>query len=150
MGFDMGVINQLLIAHASEAEAALASDDPSRQWDGFYCQGLDNIKLITLWTLIETGSADDRFEERLDQVRTLSSGEQGPWLDIVPSAMLAFLASIAGMEEGEVESLAELWGQTEELEGWRRDEIIDLVRTIGDAAETAQPEGKTLFIWTSL
>ena len=146
----MGVLNHLLIAHASEADAVAASDEPSRTWDGFFCRGLHRIKLATLWALVETGSVDDRLEQRLDQIRTIPEGDRGPWVDVLPPKMLASLASIAAMEEDEQESIAERWGQTEELEGWEVSEILDLVHSIGDTAETAQLENKTLLIWTSL
>jgi hypothetical protein len=146
----MGVLNHLLVAYPSEAEAIAASDEPSQTWDGFFCRGLDRIKLATLWALVETGSADDRLEQRLDQIRTIPEGDHGPWVDIVPTKMLASLASIAAMEEEGRASIAERWGQTDELEGWDAFEILDLLRTIGDTAETAQLEGKTLLIWTSL
>ena len=54
------------------------------------------------------------------------------------------------MEEDEQESLAERWGQTEELTGWDATEVIDIVRNIGDMAESALLENKTLLNWTSL
>jgi hypothetical protein len=54
------------------------------------------------------------------------------------------------MEGDEQESISERWGQTDELEGWEASEILDLMSSIGDAAETAQLENKTLLIWTSL
>ena len=146
----MGVLNHLLIAHPSEVDAVAASDEPSQTWDGFFCRGLDRIKLATLWALVETGSADDRLEQRLDQIRTIPEGDRGPWVDVVPAKMLASLASIAAMEEGEQESIAERWAQTDELEAWQASEILDLVRTVGDTAETAQLENKTLLMWTSL
>jgi hypothetical protein len=145
----MGVLNHLLIADASEADAVAASDEPSQTWDGCFCRGLDRIKLVTLWALVESDSPDDRLEQRLDAIRTIPEGDQGPWVDIVPPKMFASLASIAAMEEDEQESLAERLGQTEELDGWEASEVIDLVRSIGDA-ESAQRENKMLLVWTSL
>lgn len=113
-------------------------------------RGLDRIKLATLWALVEAGSAEDTLEQRLDEIRTIPEGDQGPWVDIVPLKMLGALASIASMEEDEHESLADRWGATEELEGWDASEVLDLLRSIGDTAESAQLEKKTLLIWTSL
>jgi hypothetical protein len=146
----MGILNHLLVAHASEADAVAVSDEPSQTWDGFFCRGLDRIKLATLWALVESGSPDDRLEERLDQVRTIPEGDQGPWVDIVPTKMLSALASIAAMEEDEQASIAKDWGRSDELEGWDASEVLDLVRRIGDTAETAELEDKTLLIWASL
>src|SRR5262249_99559 len=119
-------------------------------WDGFFCRGLDRIKLATLWALVEADSPDDRLEQRLDAIRTIPDGDHGPWVDVLPPKMLASLAAIAAMEENDQESLAERWGQTEELDGWEASEVFDLVRSIGDTAESAQLENKTLLIWTSL
>jgi len=146
----MGVLNHLLVADASEADALLASDEPSKTWDGFFCRGLDRIKLATLWALVEAGSADNRLEQRLDAIRTISAGDRWLWVDIVPPKMLGSLTSIAAMEEDEQELLAKRWCQTEELEGWDASEVFDLVRSIGDTAESAHLENKTLVIWTSL
>jgi len=109
-----------------------------------------SLKLATLWALVECGSADDHLDERLGQIRTIPEGDRGPWVDIVPTKMLSSLAAIAVMEEDEQASLAVHWGQTEELEGWAMSDILDLVRSVGDAAETAQLDDKTLLIWTSL
>jgi hypothetical protein len=146
----MGILNHLLVAHASEAEAIVACDDPSRTWDGFFYRGLDRIKLATLWALVESGSVNDRLDERLDQIHTIPEGDEGPWVDIIPTRMLFALASIAAMEESKQTTIAEKWSRTEELEGSDPSEVFDLVRSIGDTAETAQLEDKTLLIWTSL
>jgi len=72
----MGVLSHLLVADPSEAEAVLASDDPSRTWAGFFYRGLDRIKLATLWAIAETGSASERLEQRLDEICTIPEGEQ--------------------------------------------------------------------------
>ncbi len=146
----MGMVSQVLIASPSEADAVAASDEPSQTWDGFTYRGLDRIKLATLWALVESGSVNNRIDERLDQIRTIPEGDQGPWVDIIPTRMLSVLSSIGAMEGDEQASVAEDWGRTEELEGWDPSEVLDLVRNIGDTAETAQLEGKTLLIWTSL
>jgi len=146
----MGVLNHLLVADVSEAHAVAATDEPLQTWAGFFCRGLDRIKLATLWALVEGGSPDDRLEQRLDAIRTIPEGDRGPWVDILPPEMLASLASMAAMDEDEQESLAGCWGQTEELDGWDASELFDLVRSIGDTAKSAQLEIKTLLIWTSL
>jgi hypothetical protein len=146
----MGVISTLLVARPNEAEAVLASDEPSRTWDGFSYRGLDRIKLATLWALVESNFDNDRLNDRLDQIRTIPQGDKGPWVDILPTTMLSELASIAVMEEDDQARVAELWGKTNEFRYWDRSKVIDLLRSIGDAAETAQLDGKTLLLWTSL
>lgn len=146
----MGVLNQLLIADPSDGANVIASEDPAQHWDGFTCRGLDRITLATLWALIESGTPDARFDERLGQIRTIVGGNEGPWVDVVPIEMLDFLARIAAMEDDEQEKLALNWSETEELARWEFSEVLDALRSTGDLAETAQLENKTLLIWTSL
>jgi hypothetical protein len=113
-------------------------------------RGSDRVKLATLWALIQSGSADERLDERLKQVRTVSEGDKGPWVDIVPPKMLSALASIAVMEDHEQDSLAEKWGRTDEFEGWNHSEADKLLHAIADFAASAKLEGKTLLLWTGL
>jgi hypothetical protein len=146
----MGITNILLVADSAEAAAVAQSEDPSQAWDGLSYRGLDRIELATLWALVESGSADDRFDERLEQIVTVPEGEKGPWVDVVPANMLSTLASIAAMEGKARASLAEAWSRTEEFDGWEQAEVADLLQGIGDMAETATLQGKTLLLWTSL
>ncbi len=146
----MGMINHLLVADVADAKAIAVHDDPSREWDGFFCQGLDRIKLVGLWALIEAGSPDDRSHERMDGIQTIAEGDAGPWVDVLPSAMVSALASLAAMDDTEIAGLAASLCRMEDFEGWADDEVNDLVRSIGDQAETADLKGKTLMVYTSL
>lgn len=144
----MGMMSHLLVADASEADAIVAAEEPTQAWDGFSYQGLDRVNLATFWAIVEAGLAEDRFEERLDAIRTISASDRGPWVDILPAKMLHTLATIAAMDEAEQGTVAERWGQTDELEGWDAADVLDLVRSIGDTAETALLRTKTLILWT--
>jgi hypothetical protein len=146
----MGILNHLLIALPSEADAVAACDDPSRTWDGFFFRGLDRIKLATLWLWLRLVLRMTISNSGLTRYARYAKGIKVRGLMLYQQPCLASLASLAAMEEDEQELIAERWGQTEELEGWEASEILDLVRSIGDTAETAQLEGKTLVIWTSL
>ncbi len=72
----MGVIAQLVVADPSRAEAVLGSDDPTTTWDGIGYKGLHHIQLITLWSLIDSGSPGDRFPERLHAVKVIVSRDE--------------------------------------------------------------------------
>jgi len=146
----MGVLNYLMVADFADAEAIASSSDPPQKWDGFFCHGLDRIPLATLWALVDSGLADDGLEQRLDAIKTITKGDQGPWVDIVPRMMLTSLASIAAMEEDERESLARRWGQTEEMAEWDSSDVISTIRIIGDYADSAHLANKSILIWTSL
>jgi hypothetical protein len=146
----VGVTNYLLVADAGEAESVVAHDDPPREWGGFHYRGLDRIKLVALWSLIEAGSTDDRFEQRMHAVRTIPEGDQGPWVDLAPTEMVSALASLAPMTQEEVTKLAEVLRRMEDFQGWEEAEVVELVRAVGDQAETASLEGKTLMIYSCL
>lgn len=146
----MSVTHQLLVALPAEAHAILEHDEPSRDWSGFACDGLDSIKLVALWAAVETGSTESGFEQRMDSIKTLSEGQDGPWVDVAPPSMVLALASLAGLEDDELSPLADALLAMEDFEGWDEDEVVELMRSIGDQAETAKLEGKSLVLYTTL
>lgn len=64
--------------------------------------------------------------------------------------MLGSLARIAAMDDDEQETLARDWSDTEELEAWGFSEVLEALGNVGDFAEAAVLEKKTLLIWTCL
>ncbi len=80
-GSGIGVLSHLLVADAAGVEAVAASDEPSLTWDGFFCRGLDCVKLAILWALVESGSPDDKIEQRLAWIKTIPEGDRGPRVD---------------------------------------------------------------------
>lgn len=146
----MGVSNHLLTADSSEAEAIAGHDDPSRNWEGFYYQGLDSIKLAMLCALLESGSVEGQYEARMEAIRTIAAGEQGPWVDVLPNEMVKSFASLASMDDEELSALSSVLLQVEDFSSLPDDDVIALMRTIGDQAESAELEGKTLMLYTCL
>jgi hypothetical protein len=128
----------------------LSSGDPTNSWDGFAFKGVDRVRLITLWSLIESRSPDDRFQDRSETVRVIQDEGDQRSVDVIPEKMVAALASVAALPDGDFDRLAASWGETEEFEGWEEAEVADLLRLVGDLAETAQLEGKTLLLWVEL
>ncbi len=78
----MSVIAQLVVADPSEAETVLGSDDPTNSWAGVGYKGLDNVRPISLWSLIESTSPDDRFQDRLETVRVIRDQSEQRSVDI--------------------------------------------------------------------
>lgn len=146
----MGVLSELVIADPTEVEEVRESEQPTQHWDGFSFQGLDRVKLVTLWSLIETGVADNELESRLAAVQPNTGDDHGPWVDTIPAKMLSALASVAALEEDAFAGLSGKWAATEEFEGWSQSDVEELLRGVGDAADSAQLAGKTLLLWTSL
>ena len=116
--------------------------------DGFAYTGLDRVRLITLRALAESDSPDDQFDERLDTVHVINDKDLDRWVDILPPEMVAALGTIATLNDSEFDRLARSWRDTEEFEGWKEDEVFDLLRQVSDLAETARLENQSLFLWT--
>ena len=144
----MSAITQLVIAKPSDAKVLLDSEDPLESRDGFAYTGLDRVRLITLWALAVSASPDDQFDERLDAVHVINDKDLDRWVDILPPEMVAALGTIATLDDNEFDRLARSWMDTEEFEGWKEDEVFDLLRQVSDLAETARLENKSLFLWT--
>jgi hypothetical protein len=69
----VGVTSQLVVADEGKATEVLRSDNPTAAWDGFTLKGLDDVRLITLWSLIDSGTTDDRIAERSGGVERFKS-----------------------------------------------------------------------------
>src|SRR5262245_35548662 len=134
----MGVQSELVIADSSEVDAVAASDAPSSSWNGFAFRGLDHIQLITLWALIETGSPDDDFDARLDAVPIASDSDDGPHVAVLPEKMVPVLSQVSALDEDGFQSLLGKWHSTDEFEGWNEADVSDLLREVGDLADTAR------------
>jgi hypothetical protein len=63
---------------------------------------------------------------------------------------VAELAAVAGLDDDEFEALAEAWAATEEFAGWSAAEVRDLLREMGDLAESALLQDKWVMLWQSL
>jgi hypothetical protein len=63
---------------------------------------------------------------------------------------VAELAAVAGMEGDELVRLSGAWGGTSEFEGWSGSDVSELLRAIGDLAESAALECKCLLLWQCL
>jgi hypothetical protein len=68
----------------------------------------------------------------------------------VKPEQVAELAAVAGLDDAEFEALAESWATTEEFAGWSGADVRELLRELGDLAESASLQGKCLMLWQSL
>jgi hypothetical protein len=97
--------------------------------------------------MARTSSAQfDRTKSSLGDVVGHSAGEL-PVVHVVNPEAVATLAAVAAMEGDELRELAEAWSATEEFSGWTDAEATELLRAIGDLAESASLENKCLFLW---
>jgi hypothetical protein len=145
------VHSDLVIADLDEAPAVAASDSPVAEWAGFTFNGLDSVKLCTLLSVLRSADPLVGFERYLALVQDVGSpGAKGPSVCAVAPDQVAELAGVAAMEEDEFDRVAAAWGKTEEFEGWSESETTELLRAVGDLAESASLDRKCLLLWQSL
>ena len=147
----MGVQTDVVIANQSDAQDIANSDSPATAWDGFTFNGFHNVQLCTLLSLLKACSPSTEFDHYLNVVEYITPRDQeSPVVSAVRPKEVAELAVVASLGEGEFESLAQSWGATEEFDGWTSEDVRELLRELGDLAESASLERKCLFLWQSL
>lgn len=147
----MGVQTDVVIAGLGEAQAIANTATPTVDWEGFTFNGFDRVHLCTLLSLLKTGCAGAEFESYLDAVKVAAVGsEEGPVVAAVKPEQVAALSEIAGLDQAEFETLASSWAATEEFAGWSGTDVRELLRELGDLAESAMLRGKYLMLWQSL
>lgn len=148
----MGVLSSLVIAGRAEAEAVARSDVPSQNWEGIDCKGLDNVKLGTLWAILEgVQLSHDNVMRRIDQIETVAQlSEHGPWVYGIPRPLRDLLSELAGEEADAIQEKARNWATTDELRDWDNLEVETLLQDIADLADTAKLLGQDLLLWMSL
>jgi hypothetical protein len=147
----MGVQTDIVIGDLEEAQAIANTTTPTTGWQGFTFNGFDHIHLCTLLSLLKAGNPDTEFQRYLSIVEPVSAPtKDGPAVVAVKPEQVAELAAVAELEEDEFEYLASSWAATEEFAAWSRSDVRDLLRELGDLAETALLEGKCLMVWQSL
>jgi hypothetical protein len=147
----MGVQTDVLIADPDEAQAVADTECPAVDREGFTFSGFDRVQLCTLLSILKTGAPEAEFDRYLDRIKvvTASSGEW-PVVSIVPAELVAEVSAVGGLEGDEFEVLAAAWAMTEEFEGWSPSDVRQLLRDLGDLAESASLQDKCLLLWQIL
>jgi hypothetical protein len=147
----MGVQTDVVIANLDDAQAIAETATPTRDWEGFTFNGFDHVHVCTLLSLLKTGSPDESFQHFLGIVEPIAvGGEDGPVVVGIKPEQVADLATVARVEEARFEVLAASWAATEEFAGWSKDDVRQLLRELGDLAESASLQGKCVMLWQSL
>lgn len=144
----------ILIANVDEALAVADSDAPTTNWAGFTCTGFDDdtvpIQLCTLLSLLRSGSAEAYFERYLHSIEIVESSKKDwPLVSILKPKQVRRIASVASLDDAEIEQLAASWGATDEFDGWIGSDVRDLLRQLADVANTARSQHKCIMIWRS-
>jgi hypothetical protein len=143
----VGIQSDLVVAKADEAPAVAASRQAVPQWQRLSFSGLHNVNLCTLICLVRTGQADRGFDELLGRIQIVAS-DAAEFADVwlIPGTEVASLAQIAALDDDEFDELHAAWCDTDELAAWDLDEATELLRAIGDLAETAKLRGRVLLL----
>lgn len=142
----MGVLSDLVVAPAEDAERVAHASVPSREFGGIDIKGVDTVKFGTLHSLV-TGRTFDEVLPLYDPVAEVS--EDGPWVFRIPEELVLRLAALSDEER---RTVAVKWAATEEfaLSGWEEAAVSDGLVAICELARRATDAGHALFLWMCL
>lgn len=144
----MSVHTEVVIAHADEAQSIADSDEPSSDRQGFVFNGFDSVQLCTLLSIIKAGDPGTAYEGFYNQIEFVSnSNDDFPVVSSIPVHLVNELKSVAALEDDAFMALTTSWSETGEFDGWKQEDVQDLLRELGDLAETASLDNKCLMIW---
>jgi hypothetical protein len=142
----MGVLSDLVVAPARDAERIGRAQTPAAEFDGIDIKGIDSVKFGTLHSILSGRS----FKELLPEYEpVVSVSDEGPWVFQIPSDLVTRLATLEGEDKRVAVSK---WAATEEfaLDRWPADEVAKAFDGIASLARKAQGSGRSLFLWMSL
>jgi hypothetical protein len=92
----MGVLSDLVVAPAGDAERIGRSQIPSKEFGGIDIKGIDSVKFGTLHSIL-TGRSFEELLPEYEPVVTVS--DDGPWVFQIPSDLVTRLAGLAGEDK---------------------------------------------------
>ena len=138
----MGLLADLIVASASDAQAIVASEYPLGEYTGSNVDGLDPLQLAALHSLL----AGKDFGRVLGDYKPVAEASaRGPWLIKFPAELIATLASIAPHNQA---SIAAEWVSTDQLSdaGWSVEDAETFLARLVHLAHIAAFEQKVLFL----
>ena len=123
----MGVETDFVLATPDQAEAVLASHNPSHDFGGVYAKGTDPISLSALLGVLTGKCGSDDFLEDYREVATEPSGDKS--VSAVPTALRD---SIEALPDEEIVDVVSRWMETDEfmLTGWDEEIAADFIRDL--------------------
>ena len=142
----MGVLSDLVVAAAGDAERIGRSQSPAAEFGGIDIKGIDSVKLGTLHAILTGRSFKDLLPEYQP---VIAVSDEGPWVFRIPSDLVTRLTSLAG-DDKQV-ALAK-WAATEEfeLDRWSTTAVAETFDEIVSLARKAEEVGHALFLWMCL
>jgi hypothetical protein len=142
----MGVLSDLVVVPADEAERVAQAEVPSQTFGGIDIKGVDSVKFGTLHSIL-TGQSFEELLPLYEPVVTVS--DDGPWVFQIPPDLVTRLAAL---DDAGMAGVARQWAATEEfvLVGWAEGEVASVVSAISSLSKRAIESGQALFLWMSL
>ncbi len=137
----MSLLSDIYVA---SPEAATSYDEQQTVADGDRAQlpGVTFLELSTLWALLEAREWEDSYMNAFACVFERDGGER-----LIYSLPTQFVARLASLDAGSIQSAAELWSQTEELACSAAD-VVPGITEMAEVARRGEQSGRRLYIWT--
>lgn len=142
----MGVLSELVVAPAGEAERVAQAQVSSQTVGGIDINGVDSVKFGTLHSIL-TGRSFEELLPLYEPVVTVS--EDGPWVFQIPTELVT---RVAALDDAGMADVARQWAATEEfvLDCWAEDEVASALSALSSLSNRAIESGQALFLWLSL
>lgn len=147
----MGIITDFVVADIAEAKAVLIEDVPTKRWLGVEAKGIETIKLSTLKFILDGKPLDVEsvvlYHSAIKELAT--SGQEGPWVFLIPPELTKQLASLS---DDEVRRVASAWHQTEEfqMDRWSQSDVHEVLSELHQLANRAEQSYRSVLLFVSL
>lgn len=145
------MLTDLIAATPEEAHAILATSGHANVWATLEANTVDQVKLASL-AFILRGSRPEPSEvvNFAESFKNLSSsGEDGPWIDLVPEELAHALAALPA---NRIQAVAAQWASTEEaiLDRWQAADTAVFLQELSAFAASAVAQNKSLLLCVCL
>jgi len=142
----MGVLSDVIVASAAEAQRVLDVDSGARPWPWAPMKGIDHVKLGQLEAVFRGGAYDPGFVEACE---LLASADESVWVFRIPDILTDQLARLG---PSAMKAPASEWAKAEEfaLDRWTPQQVEEALSELASLAVKARATGKDLLLWMSL
>jgi len=141
----------LIAATAEEAEAIMSTPGHANVWPTLEARTVDQIKLASLAFILEGKPPENEaVTAYVKGFRKLANGgEEGPWIDLVPSDLVEGLALLS---DDQIAAAAKAWASTEaaKRDRWNAKDVEPLLRELSAFAGSARAQQREVLLWACL
>jgi hypothetical protein len=145
------MLMDLIAAPAEDAQVILFTSGHANIWPTLEATTVDHVKLACLAFILKGKPLEEGPIVEYVQTfqRLADGGEEGPWIDLVPAALVEDLAALG---EEQMEAVARQWANTEEakLDRWDAQDVASFLRELSAFTGSALAQGRDVLIWLCL